>query len=211
MNIVYSIEGNIGSGKSTLLQLLRSHIPSMVVSPEPIGEWQRIGAHNILDAYYRDSQRWAYSFQIYALLTRMNQLYRILRSHNGHGLLFTERSIAADRAIFARLIQQEGQLTPMEYEMYLRTYEDLGKLADLQLIHRPIYLRTAPEVCLERMHRRARSEEASVGLDYLNKIHKLHEDWLGGEFTVEGTLEFETDEKQLVDMAGKIRRWIESS
>jgi deoxyadenosine/deoxycytidine kinase len=33
MNIVYSIEGNIGSGKSTLLQLLRAHIPGMVVSP----------------------------------------------------------------------------------------------------------------------------------------------------------------------------------
>jgi deoxyadenosine/deoxycytidine kinase len=52
----------------------------------------------------------------------MNQIYRMLRAHKCEGLLFTERSIAADRAIFARLIQQEGQLTPMEYEMYLRTY-----------------------------------------------------------------------------------------
>jgi len=188
MNIVYSIEGNIGSGKSTLLQLLRKHIPKMVVSPEPIGEWQRIGTHNILDAYYRDPDRWAYSFQSYALLTRMNQLYTMLRRHGGEGLLFTERSIAADRAIFARLIKRQGHFTPMEYEMYLRIYQDLGQLADLKVVHRPIYLRTAPEVCLERMHRRGRSEENGIGIDYLNKIHKLHEEWLGKEFTVEGTL-----------------------
>lgn len=86
--IVYSIEGNIGSGKSTLLQLLRSHIPTMTVSPEPIGEWQRIGSYNILEAYYNDSKRWAYSFQTYALLTRMNQLFRMVRAPHS-GLLFT--------------------------------------------------------------------------------------------------------------------------
>lgn len=178
MNIVYSIEGNIGSGKTTLLHLLRAHIPNIILSPEPIGEWQRIGPHNILEAYYRDPSRWAYSFQTYALLSRVNQLSSILRTRPCTvplAPLFTERSIAADRAIFARLIQQEGQLTPMEFEMYQRVYDDLWKLADLKLDHRPIYLRTSPEVCLERMRRRARSEEAAVGLDYLKKIHILHE------------------------------------
>jgi deoxyadenosine/deoxycytidine kinase len=88
----------------------------------------------------------------------MNQLYIMLRNQKGQGLLFTERSIAADRAIFARLVEQEGNFTPMEYEMYLKTYEDLGQLADLKLVHRPIYLRTAPQICLQRIHRRARSE-----------------------------------------------------
>lgn len=105
MNIVYSIEGNIGSGKSTLLQLLRAHIPSIVVSPEPIAQWQKVGNHNILEAYYQDSQRWAYSFQTYALLTRITHISRMLRRHPNHALLFTERSIAADRAIFARLLK----------------------------------------------------------------------------------------------------------
>lgn len=89
MNIVYSIEGNIGSGKTTLLHLLRTHLPSMVISAEPIGEWQRVGNHNILDVYYKDPQRWAYSFQSYALLSRMNQLYHMLRAHPLQGLLFT--------------------------------------------------------------------------------------------------------------------------
>jgi deoxyadenosine/deoxycytidine kinase len=181
----------------------------MTISPEPIGEWQRIGTHNILQAYYQHPQRWAYSFQTYALLSRMNQLFRMMRAPST-GLLFTERSIAADRAIFARLLQREGHLSAMEYEMYLHVFDDLGRLADLQLVHRPIYLRTAPEVCLQRMQKRARKEETGVGIDYLTKIHELHEEWLGQSFTVEGTLDFEHDEKQLAEMAGKIRKWIES-
>lgn len=85
----------------------------------------------------------------------------------------------------------------MEYAMYLQVFEDLSRLADLHLIHRPIYLRTTPEVCLQRMHKRGRKEEAGVGLDYLNKIHDLHEKWLGNGFIVEGSLEFEEDEQQL--------------
>lgn len=38
-----------------------------------------------------------------------------------------------------------------------------------------MYLRTEPEVCHERMVRRARSEEAAVPLDYLKRLHDKHE------------------------------------
>ena len=41
-----------------------------------------------------------------------------------------------------------------------------------------MYIRTDPEVCLERLRRRARSEEAGVPLSYLKSLHKHYEDWL---------------------------------
>lgn len=44
------------------------------------------------------------------------------------------------------------------------------------------------------MHKRGRKEEEGVSLDYLRKIHELHEDWLGSGFTVEGTLDFEENQ-----------------
>lgn len=40
-----------------------------------------------------------------------------------------------------------------------------------------------PTTCHQRLKRRARSEEATVGLDYLEALHSNHEDWLvdGGD------------------------------
>ena len=96
--VVYTIEGNIGSGKSTLLQLLLKHIPQIQIEPEPIGSWQHIDAYNILDTFYQQPHRWAYTFQNYVLVTRMKQLTKQLQTpYSPKELLFTERSVVADR------------------------------------------------------------------------------------------------------------------
>lgn len=41
-----------------------------------------------------------------------------------------------------------------------------------------MYLRTTPEVVYERMKKRGRTEENTVSLEYLNQIHRIHDDWL---------------------------------
>jgi len=41
-----------------------------------------------------------------------------------------------------------------------------------------IYIRTSPEVALERIRARGRPEEASVDLKMLQELHQLHETWL---------------------------------
>eukprot|EP00899_Mesostigma_viride_P023196 jgi/Mesvir1/4060/Mv25218-RA.1 len=43
-----------------------------------------------------------------------------------------------------------------------------------------LYLQASPEVCMERMKRRGRPEEATVGLDYLTRLHCQHESWFVG-------------------------------
>jgi len=41
------------------------------------------------------------------------------------------------------------------------------------------YIRTRPEICMERLLKRNRLEEiGTVNLDYLENIHKYHDDWL---------------------------------
>ena len=72
MRAIYSIEGNIGSGKSTFLNLLKVHVPQINVIPEPVAEWQKVSQkYNLLDEYYKDPNRWAFTFQINAILSRM--------------------------------------------------------------------------------------------------------------------------------------------
>jgi deoxyadenosine/deoxycytidine kinase len=40
-----------------------------------------------------------------------------------------------------------------------------------------IYIRCSPEKCLERLNSRWREEETSIKLEYLNRLHNLHEEW----------------------------------
>lgn len=78
MRAIHSIEGNIGSGKSTFLQLLQSHVPQIQVIPEPVAEWQKISdKFNLLEEYYKKPDRWAFTFQINAVLSRMKELDRL--------------------------------------------------------------------------------------------------------------------------------------
>lgn len=41
-----------------------------------------------------------------------------------------------------------------------------------------VYLRAPPEQVFERIKCRNRSEENGISLDYLQRIHELHDDWL---------------------------------
>lgn len=80
--ITLAVEGNIGAGKSTFLNLMSDgslELQDIVeVVPEPVEEWQAVtsGDHpiNLLDRFYKDPQRYAYTFQHYVLLTRMQKV-----------------------------------------------------------------------------------------------------------------------------------------
>ena len=42
---------------------------------EPVELWQNIQGHNLLELYYKNFKRWSFTFQTYALFSRM-QLWR---------------------------------------------------------------------------------------------------------------------------------------
>ena len=68
---VFILEGNIGAGKSTFLSLIKELLPVQIVY-EPVEKWQHVGAgENILEKFYTDTHRWAYTFQSYAFITRV--------------------------------------------------------------------------------------------------------------------------------------------
>ncbi len=48
----------------------------MQVFPEPVEKWQKLGGTevNLLDAFYKDPPRYAYTFQNYVFLTRVEQV-----------------------------------------------------------------------------------------------------------------------------------------
>lgn len=173
---IFILEGNIGAGKSTFLSLIKSMLPVQIV-PEPVEKWQNSGVgENILEKFYNDTQRWAYTFQSYAFITRvMEQQEAALKSAFPWQIL--ERSVYSDRYCFAKNCYEMGTISALEWSLYQEWFEWLTS-AYVPKPHGFIYLKTDPTTCYNRLTKRARSEEVSVSLDYLTRLHEKHEAWL---------------------------------
>ena len=172
----FIVEGNIGAGKSTFLKLIRDRLPVQIVY-EPHKKWQSVqGGDNLLDKFYQDTKRWAYTFQSYAFVTRILEQQQNAKE-NKHGIQVLERSVYSDRYCFAKNCFEMGTISELEWNLYQEWFEWLVT----NYAPRPtgfIYLQTEPEVCFERLKKRAREEEAAVPLSYLESLHNKHEDWL---------------------------------
>ncbi len=175
----FILEGNIGAGKSTFLRILQDYLPVQVLF-EPLQDWQNVDGENLLDRFYQDTQRWAYTFQSYAFLTRIRaqqaQVQTTGIGHKGQARIL-ERSVYSDYYCFAKNCFEQGLMSSLEW----RLYQDWFSWLTDQHVLVPqgfIYLRTDPEVCYKRLLRRNRFEEHTITREYLDCIHRKHEDWL---------------------------------
>ena len=168
------VEGNIGVGKSTFLQILSEHLPDVNIVVEPVDEWQNISGYNLLDAFYRDGARWACTFQLYALMTRIRKQQNTM--YNKGSLQILERSWYSDYYCFAKNCYLLGMMNDMEWQLYSDMWQ-----WHIQQITKPagvVYLRADPETCYQRIKVRNRGEEQLVPFDYIKMLHERHEEWL---------------------------------
>jgi len=170
------VEGNIGIGKSSFLKLLGEKLHCNIVF-EPHEKWQNIGqAGNLLEKFYEDTPRWAYTFQSYAFLSRVLEQEQAV-ADSKHDIVVFERSVFSDLHCFAKNCFELGTMTALEWSLY---QEWFSWLVEKHVIIPSgfIYLRGTPEVCLDRLRMRNRHEEVGVSLDYLQLLHEKHEGWL---------------------------------
>jgi deoxyadenosine/deoxycytidine kinase len=169
------LEGNIGAGKTTVGRTA-AQSGSIGFIEEPTKMWREGFASNLLDLFYRDPHRWAFTFQICAFITRA-KTWREILALTDHSRVILERSIFCDRNVFAENCYRTGLMTPVEYELYSGMWQFLVANYCVQpdLI---LYLRTPAEECLARIRERDRSEEVGIGLEYLQQLENLHDEWL---------------------------------
>ena len=115
-NLLIVIEGNISSGKSTFLNILKNDL-SMDVIQEPTEEWKKIGEGNLLDLFYKDTSRWAYTFQSYAFITRI-KAYLDHKKKSSHPISVLERSVYCDRYCFEKNCFESGTINALEWQIY---------------------------------------------------------------------------------------------
>ena len=170
------VEGNIGAGKSTFLGILNDYLDVQIVY-EPHHKWQKVGtAGNLLEMFYKETPRWAYTFQSYAFITRILE-QKNMAEKSPSPVQILERSVHSDRYCFAKNCYEMGTMTDLEWQLYKGWFAWLAEGYSVK----PdgfIYLKTSPQVCHKRLLKRNRSEESLVPLSYLQKLNQKHEKWL---------------------------------
>ena len=177
MSKIISIEGNIGSGKSTIVSNLKKYSASnYIFVEEPVKEWSTICdevGETILSHFYRDSKQYSFQFQMMAYISRLNTLRTIVKN-NPDSIIITERCLFTDRNVFAKMLYDSGNMTKIEYTIYNKWFDAFIEDVSIDGI---IYVDTNPEICNRRIHLRNRNGE-SIPLNYLEKCHKYHKEWL---------------------------------
>ncbi|GFY96861.1 P-loop containing nucleoside triphosphate hydrolases superfamily protein [Actinidia rufa] len=180
--LTFCVEGNISVGKTTFLQRIANEtleLQDLVeIVPEPVNKWQDVGRDhfNILDAFYAEPQRYAYTFQNYVFVTRVVQE----RESSGgiKPLRLMERSVFSDRMVFVRAVHDANWMNEMEISIYDSWFDPVVSCLPGLIPDGFIYLRASPDTCHKRMLLRKRAEEGGVTLEYLQDLHEKHESWL---------------------------------
>ncbi len=169
---VIVLAGMIGAGKSTFTTFISEEFQSKAF-------YEQVVDNPILEKFYADPKRWAFSLQIFFLNTRFRSIKEALVHR--HNVL--DRSIYED-ALFTKINYEEGNMSEAEMILYTDLLENM--MEELQDIPKKapdllIYLRGSLETHLNRIQKRGRSFEQVDGnpelLEYYTKLHSRYDDW----------------------------------
>tara|TARA_Y100000385_G_C13096336_1_gene641569 strand:+ start:2401 stop:3120 length:720 start_codon:yes stop_codon:yes gene_type:complete len=179
--MLISIEGNIGTGKTTLINILKKKFTnkgSVIFVEEPLQQWLNLvdkDGSNILGKFYGDQERWSYSFQMHAFITRSKD---ILNQNTRDNVVIIERSVLTDCNVFATLLHESGKISELEWKLYNEWFSWLTGHFKKVKPDKYIYLKADPEVSFNRMVKRTRDEETNIPLEYLEQVADKHDKWL---------------------------------
>jgi len=127
---------------------------------------------------YTDPSRWSLAFQTHVQLTMVD----FHTKETSAKVKLMERSIFSGRYCFIENLYQSKLMEPAEYSVLSEWFKWITNNLDVD-VDLIIYLRTNPEVVHNRILNRARKEEKTVPLNYIQDLHKIHEDWLHNQTT----------------------------
>ena len=202
---MFFLEGNVGTGKSTFLKAIENQGHDVVY--EPVGEWMNMwnsNGKNLLQEFYGNQQRWAYTFQSIAFRTRIKNIEKCKPN------TIVERSIFTDRNVFAKTCYENGMMNDIEWTDYTEWFNWLTEKFNVKPSGY-IYLRANADVSYQRIIKRNRDGEETIPFDYLAELHNKHEKWLMDEPNVlilDVNEDFENNNEKLNEMLVKVKNFI---
>ena len=175
---IFSLDGNIGVGKSTLLKQIAQQFPEILIVQEPVDVWTALknsDGQNLLELFYKDKHRYAYTFQNAAILSRLKMLKDAVATAKPGQIILTERSVLTDRCVFAEMLKNQGFLNDIEWQLYNAWFDTFATDLPMAGI---VHITTPSEIAYERIQKRARDGEAAIELSYLIDLAAQHSKWL---------------------------------
>ena len=175
---IFSLDGNIGVGKTTLLKQIAERFPHIVIVREPVDIWTDLknpDGSNLLELFYADKKRWAYTFQTAAFLSRLKLVKDALAVAKPGQIILTERSVLTDRYVFAEMLRDQGILSDIEWTLYSSWFETFATGLPIRGI---IHINTSVETALSRIKGRGRDGEDGIESAYLTDLAAQHKAWL---------------------------------
>jgi len=192
--IIISIEGNIGSGKTTILNRLKTEFMNQQTKKkilflrEPVDIWETVKDNQnetILSKFYKNPAKHAFAFQVMAFSTRLTILREAIQNNPDVEIILCERSLDADKEIFAKMLHDDGVIEDIDYQIYNMFYNEITKQPEVKQLSGVIYINADPEVSFERTKIRSRDGESTITLGYLMECHAYHEKWIGNKKRVD--------------------------
>jgi deoxyadenosine/deoxycytidine kinase len=181
-----AIAGTIGAGKSSLLEFI-THTYDVKPFYEPNE------ANPYLPDFYRDMKRWAFQSQLFFLSNK----FRIHQEADRMtGVVAQDRTLFEDAEIFATALHRMGHIDDRDWQTYWAFYQTI--LAAIQPPDLMIYLRCSMRTLRRRIRLRGRAMEQDIPLDYLKRLDRLYEEWIGN-YALSEVLVLESDQLDYVN------------
>lgn len=161
-----AIAGNIGAGKTTLTKMLAEHY-------KWIPYYEDVVDNPYLDDFYENMERWSFNLQIYFLNSRFRQVLAMKESGKS---TIQDRTIYEDAYIFAPNLHAMGLMADRDFKNYRQVFDLMEELVGAPDLL--IYLKSSISNLVEQIHKRGREYEASINIDYLNKLNERYDEWI---------------------------------
>lgn len=179
------IEGNVGSGKTSLMELFKDD-DNCKVFYEPVDAWQDYHKYqdiedcdceesNMLKNMYVNPKKNIFKFQAMALETFLQREEKMREEKSG--ILLSERSTMSAQRVFIPFNVKKGNLSKCEKlllgKLELKSTISAGVFPDLI-----VYIKTTPEIALERIKKRNREGEENLGEEDLLELDELYDEYI---------------------------------
>ena len=156
---IITLDGNIGCFKTSILNYFHKYYKTPV-DLEPVENWSEY----LKNMYNTDKS--TYNFQIRVWLDRC------WIQEKSNTILLMERSPYFIKNVFVEKAYEDKTISEEEYKNILTLHKTTDKLWEPQGY---IYLRSNPEICFNRIIKRGREAEKNIKIEYLKRIHELHD------------------------------------